>query len=315
MITIRRAAALVTVQDRGWPAGRAIGLPRSGALDQEALELANLLVGNRPGAAVLEVALGGLVELEFEDATVFALAGGVAAVSLDGASVPTETTLAAGSGSVLRVGRAQAGRFAYLAVRGGADVPAVLGARATYLPTGLGGFQGRRLQPGDRVPTGGDVEGAPPPPGSQAPPLPASSGPLGLIPGPQLDLFPESARAAVEREAFTVSPRSDRMGARLAGPAIRPGVTARLPSEGTCVGAVQVPDDGQPIVILADGPTVGGYPKIGAVASVDLARLVQTPVGGAVRFAWMGVAEAQAALYDRRAALAARSAAVRRAGG
>jgi biotin-dependent carboxylase-like uncharacterized protein len=313
VIAVTRALGLVTVQDAGWATGRAIGLPRCGAADQEALELANLLVGNRPGAAAIEVAAGG-VSLS-PDVPLTAALAGAAAAWVDGTPLPPCMTLAVPAGATLRVEADPAGRFGYLALRGGIDVPALLGARSTYLPTGLGGLEGRRLQAGDMLAAGDQTEGRAPPAGFVAPPgPPPASGPLALIPGPQLALFPGSSQAVLTTAEYVVTGRSDRMGTRLTGPPVPASVTARLPSEGTCVGAMQVPDDGQPIVILVDGPTVGGYPKVGAVAGADLSRFVQVPVGGRVRFGWMGVAEAQAALYVRRAALAARSAAIRRAG-
>lgn len=315
MIEIRRATALVTVQDGGWRTGRDIGLPRSGALDPEALELANLLVGNRPGAAGLELALGGMTEVRFESETRFAVTGGDVRCELDGASVDRDTAWRAPGGATLRIGPSSGSRFAYLAIRGGVSVPPIMGARSTYLPTAIGGLDGRRLAAGDRLAAGAELEGPAPPIGFSPEPLPPRTGPLALIPGPQLELFAADAQARAGSELFLVSARSDRMGIRLAGPPLQPLVSARLPSEGTCIGAVQVPDDGQAIVLLADGPTVGGYPKLGAVASVDLGRLVQIPVGGAIRFAWTPVAEAQSALHAWRAAVAARSAEVRRAAG
>jgi biotin-dependent carboxylase-like uncharacterized protein len=311
---VQAAHGFATVQDFGWPRGRAIGLPRSGALDPDALAVANVLVGNRAGAAGLEIALGDFA-LRFDQPATVALTGARPAAELDGEPLPLDTTVGVARGARIRIGAGAVGRFSYLAIRGGLDVPPVLGARCTYPPTALGGLSGRRLEPGDRLRAGDQIEGAAPPPGFRAPPLLWAAGPIAVIPGPQANLFSPATWAAFEAAAYTVSPRSDRMGTRLAGPPLQPEVPARLPSEATCIGAIQVPDDGQPIVILADGPTVGGYPKLGAVAGVDVARLVQSPIGSSIRFVWTTVAEAQAALYRARARLAQRLAAIRSGAG
>jgi allophanate hydrolase subunit 2 len=129
---------------------------------------------------------------------------------------------------------------------------------------------------------------------------PAESRAVRLVRGPQADLFPRESHLALEENDYRVSPTSDRMGSRLDGPALSILAEATLPSEGTCLGAIQVPDGGQPIVLLRDGPTVGGYPKIGAVISADLARFAQVPLGETVRFEWVSLADAHTAMYEAR---------------
>ena len=301
---VLRAGGVATVQDEGWSTGRALGLPRSGAQDLEALALANALVGNAPGAAGVEIAAGGL-EVGFDRVTRVALAGAPARAEVGGGPAGGGMTIAMRPGETLRIEAPTGGRFAYLAVAGGIDVPPVLGSRSTYLPTGIGGFKGRRLAPGDLVPLSAAAPGLGPDPGFRWPRAVRSPDPrpLRIMMGPQADRFAPSLLARLERERYTVSSRSDRMGTRLEGPPLIPDVPAALPSEGSCLGAVQVPDNGQPIVILADGPTVGGYPKVAVVASVDFARVAQAAPGATVGFRWIDVAEAQRALHEARATL------------
>lgn len=284
-----RAGGLATVQDLGWVGYRSIGLPPGGAADRASLRIGNALAGNADGLAGLEIALGE-VEFEFESDRVFAATGAVGTLHLDGTEVPAWTTVAARTGQRCRLAPDRRGRFAYLAVGGGIDVPTMLGSRATYLPGSLGGYQGRRLAAGDRLPLGAVAEairlgttGRPP----------AATGPVRIAAGPQERFFAARAFDAIVAAPYRLSPMSDRMGSRLTGAPVQAERKATLPSESTAVGAIQVPDDGQPIVILADGPTVGGYLKIGVVITADLDRFAQVPLGGEVVFAWVALAEAQ----------------------
>jgi biotin-dependent carboxylase-like uncharacterized protein len=308
------SAGFATVQDLGWRAGRAMGLPRAGALDRVALQLANALVGNPPEAAGVEVALGELT-VTFTASLLVAVAGAARPVSVDGRSAPPGTTLRVAEGQRLSIGRADGGRLAYLAVRGGVAVPAVLGSRSTYLPAGFGGLEGRLLRPGDELPVGESPDLPAPPPGFSwggAVRQPDPS-PIRVLAGPQADLFPPGTQASLERTSYTVAPQSDRMGTRLTGPPLAPHTRSTLPSEGTCVGAMQVPDGGQPIVILADGPTVGGYPKLAVVIGADLDRFAQIRPGHEVRFQWVGMTDAQRALHQARADLESAVALIRAA--
>jgi biotin-dependent carboxylase-like uncharacterized protein len=209
-----------------------------------------------------------------------------------GATGPvSEQTLRVPAGATLTLTPDPRRRFVYLAVRGGVDVPPVLGSRSTYLPGGFGGLEGRRLRSGDRLPIG-RAEGSGLPAGMQGtgvaapPPAPMAGEETALraTPGPQWDRFDDAARAAFFAGRYTVTPASDRMGYRLAGPAVIPREGSTLPSEAACPGAVQIPDGGQPIVLMPDGPTVGGYPKLAVVTRADLDRLAQCVPGAAVRF-------------------------------
>lgn len=295
MITVVKAPGFLTIQDLGWAHGRAWGLPRSGAMDPVALRIANLLVGNSPSDAGLEWALGpGLLRVERN--TLLAFTGAEAEVLLDQTRVRQNATVRVRAGQTLRVRQLTGERFLYVAVQGGIAVPEVVGSRSTYLPAGLGGLGGRRLEGGDTIPVGEAEERRAPAPGFRLalPPRPPDPTPFAILAGPQAALFNERARELLTRETYTISPASDRMGIRLVGPGLAAEAPATLPSEGACPGAVQVPDSGQPIVLLADGPTVGGYPKVAVVASFDLPRLAQQPLGSGIRFRWVTLEQAVA---------------------
>ena len=188
-------------------------------------------------------------------------------------------------GAELEIGVPGRGRFGYLCLRGGVDVPPVLGSRSTYLRGGFGGLEGRMLRAGDRLPMGSPAVPLPETPGARARPLPRDRDrPIRVLAGPQFAMFADDAVRALEAGAFTLSASSDRMGYRLEGPPLGHAGPAEFPSEPVCPGAIQVPQGSAPIVLMADGPTVGGYPKIAVVRSVDLGILAQCVPGSAVRF-------------------------------
>lgn len=301
MITIVRAPAWLAVQDLGWPAQRSIGLPQGGAMDRHALAVANLVAGNPAGAAALEWALGP-GSVRFEEPARFALAGAAATATLAGGPVPMHTTLTARPGETLEVLEVRGGRFLYLGIDGGIDVPEVLGARSTYLRGGFGGHHGRLIRSGDFLRILPAMFPSPPL-GFEAPAELVAGVPrraLRLTPGPQVELFTAEERERLVTEEWVVAAASDRMGYRLKGPTINPGIPASAASDPTCPGALQVPDQGGPIVLMADGPTVGGYPKIAVICDADLPLLAQRQPGDRVRFEWITIREAQR-LYRRRA--------------
>ncbi len=300
-LLIRKAAGLATIQDLGWVDQRSIGLPPAGAADQASLRIANALVGNQAHAAGIELTLGSIV-IETSRPAHLAVTGAVGEWRDDAQALPQGTTIALAPGVPVRLSPGPHGRFCYLAVSGGLAVPELLGSRATYLPTALGGWHGRRLRSGDVLPLG--HRSTPPPAGTSAEaPSAWVEAPIRVTGAGHSHLFTDEACAALASAPYRILPQSDRMGSRLAGPAIHPRTRATLPSEGTCLGAIQVPDDGQPIVILHDGPTVGGYPKIAAVIGADLGRFAQHPLGGQVRFVWTSAAAALRATRDSAAAL------------
>lgn len=292
MIEILKAPPFATVQDAGWRSGRAMGLPQGGAMHQALLDEANRLVGNRPGCAGLEWALGAGALRFLTDVALSVLRD--AEVRIEGAVQPSGAVHAKAGATVEITPRGQ-DRFLYVAVRGGIDVPRILGSRSTYLPGGLGGHQGRRIRSGDRLPIGlAPVEVHPF--DAEEARLPPATGPLMLrvTRGPQWERFGPAAHAVFFAGAYTVSSASDRMGYRLNGPAVLPRESATLPSEAACPGAVQIPDGGEPIVLMPDGPTVGGYPKMAVVTRADLGELAQCQPGRTVRFREISLEEARA---------------------
>ncbi|WP_333753548.1 biotin-dependent carboxyltransferase family protein [Streptomyces sp. IBSBF 2394] len=278
-LAVVRAGALTTVQDRGRPGHAHLGVPRSGALDAPAAALVNRLVGNPPGAAVLETTLTGCA-LRPRCAVTVAVGGAPCPVTVDGRPVPWAAPVRVPAGAVLDVGAADLGVRSYVAVSGGVLVEPVLGSRSTDLLSGLGPPP---LADGTVLPLGrpggrhARVDVAPQP----APPAELI---LRVTAGPRADWFtPEAVRAFTSR-AYRVSSASNRIGLRVDGPALERARPGELPSEGTVLGAVQVPPDGMPVVFLADHPTTGGYPVIGVVRTPDLPAAAQALPGTPVRF-------------------------------
>lgn len=284
MIVVGKAPPFATVQDLGRSGHRHEGVPPSGAMDAATLARLNAALGNAPRAAGLEWALGE-GSLQVERPVTVAL--GPVGAHLDGVSVPPWSIVACPRGATLHLEPPSACRFGYLAVGGGIEVPVVLGSRSTYLPGRFGGLEGRRLRAGDRLPVG-------PAPGEarhlSGPPERSEA--IRLVRGPQADLFGPEAWSALLGNQYSVGVASDRMGYRLEGPILRHRGPASLPSEPACPGAIQVPDGGAPIVLMPDGPTVGGYPKIAVVIAADLGHLAQAQPGAVLRFAVVSLEEA-----------------------
>lgn len=280
MITIVQAPLFATVQDLGRRGYRAIGVPLSGAADRDALVAVNVCVGNDAGAAAIELALG-RGALRFDADAIIAIGGATLVGTLADRAIAPWVPVAVRAGDTLRIERITDGRFAYLAVRGGIDVPIVLGSRATLLSAALGGFEGRMLRPGDALPIGSDATIGPGPVPSVAHDAALS---IPIVRGPQAREFGDDAWRALLGETFRVSRMSDRAGYRLEGATIAHTVATDRPSEPTCVGAIQVPAGGAPIVLMHDGPTVGGYPKIAVVRGRAIGMFAQRAPGDVVRF-------------------------------
>ncbi|MEU9505673.1 biotin-dependent carboxyltransferase family protein [Micromonospora sp. NPDC048170] len=276
-VEVLRAGALTTVQDLGRPGWAHLGVPRSGALDPVALRLANRLVGNPEPAAGLEITMTGC-ELRFPRATAVAVTGVGAAVRVGDRPGDVGRPLSVPAGAVLRIGAPPDGLRNWLAVGGGIAVEPVLGSRATDTLSGLGPPP---LRDGDRLPLGTPA-GAPAPVDVTVPASTPTELRLALRLGPRDDWFTADALDRLFGGAYTVSPVSNRVGARLTGAALPRAVAGELPSEGIVLGAVQVPADGQPLVFLADHPTTGGYPVVGVVD--DVTPLAQARPGTTVRF-------------------------------
>ncbi|MEU8083483.1 biotin-dependent carboxyltransferase family protein [Micromonospora sp. NPDC049101] len=276
-VEVLRAGALTTVQDLGRPGWAHLGVPRSGALDPAALRLANRLVGNPEHAAGLEITLSGCT-LRLTRATTVAVTGAEVPVQVGDRPGDVGRPLSVPAGTVLRIGPARRGVRSWLAVAGGVDVSPVLGSRATDTLSGLGP---PALRDGDLLPLG-EPCGAPAPVDLTVCPSPPPELHLVLRLGPREDWFTPAAFDRLFGTAYTVSPVSNRVGARLAGAPLPRAVAGELPSEGIVLGAVQVPADGQPLIFLADHPTTGGYPVIGVVT--DVTPLAQARPGTTVRF-------------------------------
>ncbi len=300
MIEILAAGPMLSVQDAGRQGLRRFGVSGAGPIDAAALALANALCGNAPGAAGLEFA-GPAGRFRVTRPTRFAVVGDCR-IHIGDRLVPANESHRLNPGEALAIGAPDGAVWAYLAFAGGIAVPPVLGARATHLRNGLGGLEGRALRAGDRLPLGAAAEG---PCLRPATPLPREAGPIRVVPGPQRDHFAPETLALLTGAGFTVTPRRDRMAMVLDGPPL-PAVHGHdIVSDGTVPGSVQVPGSGQPIVLLAEGQTTGGYPKIATVAGADLPRLAQMPVGARVRFAAITREEAEDLWIAARARLRA----------
>jgi len=300
MIEVVAAPPFLMVQDLGRERFRAQGVPVGGAMDPWALSTANVLVGNEPDAAALEWGLG-TGTVRWHRAGSCALAGAPVEAMLDGAPVAMHTSYRVQPDSTLTVNRFLSGRFVYLATDGGLDVPLVLGSRATYLPGRFGGFAGRLLRSNDRVALAAPI-GRAPVAGFVVPaPLEPryDSAECRVVPGPHASLFGSHGWDQLTHASFHIDAGSDRTGYRLAGHVLEHGVDTSLASAPLCAGAIQVPAGGRPIVLMADAPTVGGYPVIAVVGSVDLPIIAQRQLGGEVRFRSSNVPELQRALRTR----------------
>ena len=285
--------AHTTLQDGGRELWLRFGVAPSGALDPRALAAANLLVGNPPLCGALEMTLtGGSFAAEGGGARI-ALAGAAMRMTIDGAAIASDRSHTLAAGAVLRIGGARGGARAYLAVSGGFAAVPVFGSVATHTRSGIGGFAGRVLQEGDVLKLA-----AVPPTGPErrlvAEPPPTHTH-LRIVLGPQDDYFTAAAIERLRDGEFTISPRSDRMGLQLAGPALTHARGFNVISDGIAAGSIQVPGGGQPIILLADRQTTGGYPKIATVISADLPGLGQMRPGDRLRFVAVGLDEARTA--------------------
>lgn len=323
---------LALVQDLGRPGRMKFGVPPGGALDRESLQLANALVGNAAGAPAIEITLGGFSAMVLAPLTL-ATAGAWATMDVDGAGVHPYTAFSVAPGQTLTVGPVVWGARIYLAAAGGIDAPLVLGSAATFIRGKMGGLagDGKPLRAGDVV-----LVVAPPsnvaPPNSRpaldwaaaalmrrAAALAGASDTtpavLRVVLGPQDDLFAPGGIDTLLSSHYKVTPLTDRMGARLDGPTVAHRTGPDIVSDGMPDGAVQIPGDGKPIIMLADRQTTGGYTKIACVAAVDLDIAGQLRPGDRVRFQAVTVEQAHAALAEAKAARAHRSATLRLGGG
>lgn len=315
-INVLKAGLLTTVQDLGRYGYQKYGVIVSGAMDANSSRLANLLVDNGLDAAVLEITIAGPT-IEFQEDALIAISGADMSPEIDGESVQMNKSVWVKKASVLQFKSAQSGCRTYMAIAGGVDVSLVMESRSTYLRAGIGGFNGRALQKEDSLPIGS--------PSSYASKLmnqmqKQSYGKsflemdwgvsLNSIPdnrdgsviritkGRQLQWFTEESRTLFLSEPFTVSTQSDRMGYRLNGPGLSLEKHKDLLSEAVAFGTIQVPPDGNPIVLMADRQTTGGYPKIGQVITADLPVMAQLKPGDSIYFKEINHSEAEALLME-----------------
>ncbi len=304
-LEIRDPGLMTTVQDGGRYGYQRFGVPVSGALDWFAFRAANILVGNDKNAAGLEMTVLG-PRVQFLAETWIAITGADLGAALDGEPVPMWETVRVMNDSILSFQGATDGIRACLAIAGGIDVPVVMGSRSTYVKGAIGGVEGRPLRAGDVlsvVPRLSEVEPV-------VRMLPEESRPsyghehrIRVVLGPQHDAFSDRGIATLFQSTYTVAIQSDRMGYRLEGPVIEHKAGADILSDGTPLGAVQVPGDGQPIILLADRGTTGGYTKIATAISADISRLAQAMPGDTLSFDAVSVDTARSILKEQVAVL------------
>ena len=310
-LQIVKPGLLTTVQDRGRPGLQHVGVVPCGAMDAVALALANALVGNRGGEAALEITLLG-PEIEFGEDALIALCGAEFDARADGRELPLDRPVFLEAGTRLAARRARRGTRAYLAVAGGIAVEPVLGSRSTYLPARFGGLEGRAFRAGDVLPLASDASKLAAERYAKLASRARSRAGLNSVrwSAPSLTLpdrepivlhamegrhhaqFDAASRRAFFDTVWRISPDSNRMGFRLSGATLARPEGGEILSEPTCLGTVQVPANGAPIVLMADHQTTGGYPKIAEVAGADVPRLAQLAPGGTLHFAHCSLEEA-----------------------
>jgi biotin-dependent carboxylase-like uncharacterized protein len=302
-LVVERCGPLTTVQDGGRYSYQRFGVTPAGPMDPWAFRLANRMLDQNDHEVGVELGPGSLVLRVEAERVRIALAGAERPVAVDGRAVPWWSVVSSGGGQRIEIGPAVRGVWSYLAIAGGLAVQPVMGSRATHTLTRLGGLEGRPLRGGDRLPLADSPIVPDLPDFALAEPPVEPPGPIRILLGPQQAWFTEAGVATLLATTWRVSPRSDRMGYRLEGPRIEHARSPNIVSDGIVTGAIQVPGSGQPIVLMADRQTTGGYPKIGTVISADIGRLAQIPAGGIVRFRAVSFEEALRARAETRCAI------------
>ncbi|KHF39093.1 biotin-dependent carboxyltransferase family protein [Halalkalibacter okhensis] len=311
-LMVMKPGLLTTIQDLGRTGYQKHGVIQSGAMDPYSLRLANLLVGNEEGEATIEITLAG-PSFKFEIDALFAITGGDLSPTINQKQVPLNRPIYVKAGSVLTFGPAKSGCRSYLAVASGLDVPNVMGSKSTYLRAGVGGFYGRALETGDVIffqqrnkpfsffeannhkaeafqTTNWGVR-------SSA--IQNSKPVVRIIPGPHFQQFTKVSQEDLFHCTFQVTPQSDRMGYRLSGQTLQVEDQLEIISEAVTFGTIQVPPDGNPIILLADRQTIGGYPKIGQVIDVDIPIIAQLKPGERISFKPVSIYEAERLFHKR----------------
>ncbi len=293
-LAIRAAGPGTTLQDGGRHGYLRYGVSAAGPMDWIAHVRANTLAGNPENAGAIEVGLGG-IELQAEGGEVYlGFAGAPFAAALNGRPLPAAGRVRLALDDRFAVKAGASGAWFYLSPAGGFDMAPVMGSLSTSLRSGIGGLNGRALAAGDRLALRG----------SQAVPelgfkeqAPARTNPLRVLLGPQDDYFSPAGLKTFFTGSYRLSARSDRMGYRLEGPAVEHAKGFNIVSDGIALGAIQIPGDGKPIVLMADRQSTGGYPKLGYVIRADIGRLAQCRAGDAVQFESVAIETARAELF------------------
>ena len=299
MIEVIKPGLATSVQDLGRSGYQQLGMVVAGAMDQFALQIGNILVGNRRNAAGLEVVLMG-PKLKFLKDTVIAICGADLSPAVDGTPIQLWKSYSLYAGQTLSFGKPVTGTYAYIAVSGGIQTPEIMGSRSTYVKAKIGGLNGEYLVKGDRLPTGDPVMK------SSGRVLPSRLVPdydkqrnIRVILGPDAKAFTKQGIRTFLTGTYKKSSQTDRMGTRLIGPEITHANEADIISDATFPGAIQVPANGQPIILLADRQPTGGYTRIATVITEDIPRAAQTQPGKELTFEAVTLEFAQA-LYIRR---------------
>lgn len=288
VVKIHESGPLTTVQDKGRKGYQKFGMPVAGAMDLFSYRIANLLVGNDDGAAAMEFTLQG-PKMEFLEETVIAITGAEAVPFLNNKPVPLWQSIFVAKGSILSFQGIKSGLRGYIAISGGINVPQILGSSSTYLRGNIGGFSGRKLEAGDIIKVNNSpLENCTDYKRLRLPedliPVIKQNETIRVILGPQDELFKKESIDTFLASDYEISAESDRMGYRLSGPIIEHKESADIISDGIPPGAIQVPGHGQPIIMLSDRQTTGGYAKIATVISTDLNTLAQLTPGSKIRF-------------------------------
>ncbi len=313
-IVVVRGGMQSTIQDLGRYGCQQYGIVVSGAMDKDALRIGNMLVGNQPNEAALEVTMIGPV-LRFTEDALIAVTGGDLQPQLDGRPLPMGRPVAVAAGALLRFGKPVTGCRAYICVSGGFDVPLVMGSKSTYLRAALGGYQGRALQKNDEIRLCGMTDA-----GRHMESFLQQKGPykttnwyvmeparfyaasqhaIRITKGLQYDWFAKESQESLVQDTFAITVQADRMGYRLQGGALHLQEARELISEPAVEGSIQVPAGGEAIILMADHQTVAGYPKIGQVVMADMGRLAQCRPGESLRFTMITTEEAEALWMQR----------------
>ena len=294
-ILVLNSGLYTTVQDLGRNGYQELGISPSGAMDRRSFKIANMLLDNHENEAVIEFTMLGPT-LKFTSATIIAITGGNFEPSVNGKPVPMYTAIYVNKNDILEFHYAKSGSWGYIAFSSKLDIPVVMGSRSTNVKCSVGGFHGRKLKKGDQIWFRAKKRYL----NSflsrtlEADDFSSEKETIRVILGPQDDCFTRQGVETFLGEEYTVTSRSDRMGYRLDGPYIAHKESADIVSDGIAFGAVQVPNDGKPIVMLSDRPTTGGYTKIATVVSTDIPKLVQRKEGDKIRFETTSVERAQA---------------------